>query len=369
MHIVCYIDSMKKKITSSDIAKLANVSQSTVSRALSPGKAWMISQEKREEIFNLCRKYSYLPQKSTAPVQLRKTYKIGFLLGSMEQDLTAAGFSFMLRELCDCLQSFNYTLTLIRIDYSSPKLAQNVNRILKSNIVDIYIAGAGMLRGQTIDFLHSMSSRLISYIPFCAPVSIKNKHNWISTVIHDHESAFRKLVQTIPEKLLYSAIYLGEDETDNWKNATIRQYLTSHYKKSFKFANIMLDKGKTLRDRSYRSAYALIDKIYPALQGHKLYFCGGSLLAQALSDYLKNKGLQIDRDFFIVTFGIFSKLTANYDYEPDSFSAFGYRAESAARRIAELAMELTENPLPRKIMIPIHFIPSPAFGGTAEKLI
>ena len=54
---------MNKKITSADIARMANVNQSTVSRALSPGKAWMISPAKREEILRICKKYNYMPKK------------------------------------------------------------------------------------------------------------------------------------------------------------------------------------------------------------------------------------------------------------------------------------------------------------------
>ncbi|MBR2440990.1 MAG: LacI family DNA-binding transcriptional regulator [Lentisphaeria bacterium] len=57
---------------------MAKVSQSTVSRALSPGNAWMISPEIREKILQICRKYGYFPTKLH-----HKTYKVGFLLGDI----------------------------------------------------------------------------------------------------------------------------------------------------------------------------------------------------------------------------------------------------------------------------------------------
>ncbi len=360
---------MKKKITSSDIARLAGVSQSTVSRALSPGKAWMISPEIRGEILKLCRKYDYAPKNSSSQKRRHKTFKIGFLLGSMEADLTASGFSFMLRELCDHLQSFNYTLTLIRVDYTSPKLAQNIKRILKSDNIDVYIAGAGLLQGQTVEFIRSMRSGLISYVPFCAPFATEYKNKNVSIATHDYDEAFRQFARTVPRHLLDSAIYLGNDMTDDWKYSTVKHALAQHHKKNFKIPFINIEVGLSLRDRAYRMIYSMFDKIYPVLENRKLFICGGSSIAQALSDYLCGKGLIADRDFFIVTFGIFSDLLSQYDYRGDPFSAFGYRTESAARRIAELALTLTENPVPQKIMIPVHFKPSPAFGGSVENLI
>ena len=141
---------MKKKYTSTDIAKLAKVSQSTVSRALSPGTAWMISPEKREEIQKLCIKYGYYP-KSQGKKLHHKTYKVGLLLCNMVHDLSSTSFSLILRELSDLLQLSSYTVTLIRVGSNPQKITEDVKRILKSNIADIYIASDSILSGQTLD--------------------------------------------------------------------------------------------------------------------------------------------------------------------------------------------------------------------------
>ena len=73
---------MGKKVTSSDIAKLAHVSQSTVSRALNPDHAWQISPKKRMEILSLCRQHGYIGGRSSSP----RTFKVGLLMGRMEAD-------------------------------------------------------------------------------------------------------------------------------------------------------------------------------------------------------------------------------------------------------------------------------------------
>ena len=128
---------MKKKYTSTDIAKLAKVSQSTVSRALSPGNAWMISSEKRELILKLCRKYGYFPKSSEKKIY-HKTFKVGFLLGDMWRDLCNTSFSLMLQELSYLLQLNSYTMSLIYVGITPHEITKDVKRILKSNIADIW---------------------------------------------------------------------------------------------------------------------------------------------------------------------------------------------------------------------------------------
>ncbi len=346
---------MKKKITSADIARMANVNQSTVSRALSPGHAWMISIEKREEILRLCRKYNYLPQKKENRKILHKTYKVGFLLGSMEQDLTATAFSFMLRELCDRLQSSNYTLTLIRVDYTSSKLAENVKRILKSNTVDIYIAGSGLLKGQTMDFMQSMSSRLICYTPFCAPVDINAKYRWISHVMYDYENAFRGFSDFFADELSDAAVYIGSDMTDEWKFATVIYAINQNLQKKCNIPKIMLESKNILRDQSYRTIYELVDEFFPVLKEYRFFICGSLITAQVLSDYLRRRGLQQKKDFKILSFSGFSRLADRYVSKNDDFSVIGYSVDTLAAELCELAMQLIDNPLPQTIHIPAIF--------------
>jgi len=87
---------INNKITSSTIAKLAHCSQSSVSRALNPENAWQIGPQKRMEILELCRLHGYSVRQKHPGKLLRKTMKVGFLLGDMESDLTSSSFCFML---------------------------------------------------------------------------------------------------------------------------------------------------------------------------------------------------------------------------------------------------------------------------------
>jgi len=355
---------MNSKITSSDIARLAHCSQSTVSRALSQEHSWRISPRKRMEIQALCQKHGY-NLNSTIPKKLfHKTKKVGFLLGDMERDLAMTSFSFMLREISDLLQAYGYTLTLIRVDYATPVLAKNVRRILKSDTADIYISGAILLQGQTLELLRQVGSRLISFMPFCATQAVHLDCRWVSQIDFNYSKAFRTLVQLIPKENLQSALYVGDgDLSDQQKYTMLLTALRHHYLPSYHLPQLYHHQRHALWDQDYRQKRKLLQKHIPQLMDKKLFFCGSKYNAYALSDLLQEKGLQPDRDFLIVTSGAFSPLTAPYYLEQDPFSCISYSAKQTAQAICELAMKLIDDPTPQQINIPVSFTPSPALGG------
>lgn len=358
---------MRKKITSTDIAKLAKVSQSTVSRALSPGNAWMISPEIREKILKICRKYGYFP-KSKGTKLHHKTYKVGFLLGDMGKDLSSTSFSLTLRELCDLLQFSNYTMSLIRVGLNPQNITKDVKRILKSNIADIYIASDSILSGQTLELLHSVNTRLIRFTPFNSPVREIQSFHWISNVEYDYEPAYHEAAKIIPGDAYSSMLYLGYgDVTDKIKLEALQKMVSEHQLSDRLIPSFFQGTGCDIWDQTYRANREMLAKIYPEIKQYKYYWVGCILLAQALSDHLQSLGLFPEKDFHIITYGVFSGTESYRGCHPDPFSVIGYDAAKAAGVICELSLELLENPTPRKSLIPVYFQPSAAFGGKSLK--
>ena len=359
-----------KKCTGQDIARMAHVNQSTVSRALSPARAWMISFEKRREILELCKKHNYLPRQDAARPALRKTFNVCWLLGRMENDLTMNSFSFMLRYVCDYLQQSGYSLTLIRIDYTRSDHGTTTRHILRSNTADIYIAGAGLLRDQTLDLLHEMSSRLICCTPFCSPVLKGEQYHWISRLDFDYAGAFRSAARIIPKELFSSMIYLDqENSTGREKYSFVRRMIAENRLPESPDPPFFHDGRRCLWDQAYRAYRCWLDQIRPGIEGRKLYWCGSNILAQALTDLLQESGLRPDRDFFVVTFGALCDTAEKYRIFPDPCSVIYYQVEQLGHLLCEQIMSLIENPMPQNTIVPVAFLPSPALGGGAPRQI
>lgn len=70
------------RVTSLDVAALAGVSQSAVSRAFTPGAP--ISQEKRQRILEAARKLNYVPNSIAASLTTRRTNMVAVILGDLD---------------------------------------------------------------------------------------------------------------------------------------------------------------------------------------------------------------------------------------------------------------------------------------------
>ncbi|MBE6373194.1 MAG: LacI family transcriptional regulator [Lentisphaerae bacterium] len=348
---------MAGKVTGADIARLAHVSGSTVSRALDPQSSWRISAGKRKRILALCEEYGY-SSASRKNDSHSKTFKVGLLLGFMDADLK--NISFMIRQLCDHLQSSGYALTLIRVDFSSSEMNRHVRRIIRSDIADIYIVGEYLLQGQTLELLHKVSSRIICFYTTMTGGKYLKHYPWISSIGYDYEAAFMSAVEQLPADLLADLVFFGKDnEPSADKIQLLRKCSRQKGKSKFRFLKILFGAGDkvTLPSRGYRTARRAVIENLPRLLNHRLYWCSGHPSALALNDVLSEKGLACGRDFQIVTFRSRCELLKAYDPDPDTddFNFLVMNSDEFAWRLSELALALADDPSPRHVTVPVGF--------------
>lgn len=357
---------MKKAVTGIEIAKLAHVSQSTVSRVLSPHCAWRISPEKRKEILSICRRYGYDGNRSQKNCQGRnKTFKVCFVLGQMEMDLL--GTRFMIRQLCDQLQSVGYALTLIHVDFSSAKLLPNVKRVIDSNIADIFLIGSTLLCGQTSELLRKTSSQVICYYNDIFNEKHLRCHRWISSIRSDYSHAFEQAVETLPMEMLSDMIFWGRDNpTTAEKLRFLRQcFRRKQYPQSW-IRPVLFDLGAASEPVAcYRKTIRFIRENTNLLAGRKLYWCCGSGSTAALYDELESLGQINGRDYQIVTFRGMGELGGQNENSDDDFCFLQNDIGRLAHKICELILAMLDDPLPRHETLQAVFHPSRTL---AEKL-
>ncbi|MBQ9338516.1 MAG: LacI family DNA-binding transcriptional regulator [Lentisphaeria bacterium] len=344
---------MKSKVTEADIAKLAKVSQATVSRALDPRHAWRFSAEKRAEILSLCRQHGY-PVGGGAK-HWRQTFKIGLLLGSMERDLR--DFRFMIRQLCDLLQASGYTLTLIRVDFSSPEMSRKVRRIIKSSIADLYIIGSPLLTGQTVELLHSISRRIICFYTGFDTWKPAQFHSLVSTIRRDYETSFTQAVEQIPLPLLKDMIFFGYHNCSaEEKLHLLRKCLRRQHLSLSRNAAIIYGSGPVLFGVSdYRMAVSMVRENLDRLLGHKLFWTESSNSAAALKDELARTGAVCGRDFEVVTYRFHSELRKKDFWGEDDFCRLVCDEDQFSRSLCEMVLSLVDDPTPRHLVIPTRF--------------
>ena len=90
---------MKATVTSVDVARLAGVSQSTVSRAYSSGA---VSEATRQEVFAAARKLNYVPNSIARSLTKRSSNIVAIVIGDLSNSFYSAAFSALSARLQRC---------------------------------------------------------------------------------------------------------------------------------------------------------------------------------------------------------------------------------------------------------------------------
>jgi DNA-binding LacI/PurR family transcriptional regulator len=100
------MDSGMKKVTAHDVARLAEVSQSAVSRTFTPGAS--VAPETRERIETAARKLGYRPNAIARSLITRRSRIIGLVMSYLENQF----YPVVIERLCQALQQDGYHVLL-----------------------------------------------------------------------------------------------------------------------------------------------------------------------------------------------------------------------------------------------------------------
>ena len=346
---------MAQKITSQDIAKLAGVSQSTVSRALNPDTSWQISLRKRDEIRRLCRQLGVMPSRSVKKYSFERTRRIAWLFGAMERDLNGMGKGVFFRNVCDILQASGYTMELIRLEYAPEKQTASFRRIVNAGLADVYIIGAGMLDERSLELLHKNSTRLILTLNGEMQCNPYPEHRWLSYFIHENLEAYADAFAALPPEHLQKMAYWG-------KNTVSAQLKIDKLSSLQRAAGItgeeigvfFLEPDSFPIDLACRVAANYIFKNASAIEKYQTFWCDG-LSAYPLYDHLRHQGKMPGRDFSIVTDGVSGSLLPVI--EPD-IHLICRNVDLEAEKLCDQILRLTDNPQPEMVVFKSVFRPA-----------
>lgn len=143
------------KVTIKDIAKEANVSITTVSLVLNHKKC-RVSQETKDKIFNLAKKYNYVVNLNARNLVKQKTSTIGLLIPDIENVF----FSSLVKQIEYVCRQNNYSLIIVNSDEKQEN-DENLLNLLVSRGVDGLLM---VISNESLDDDNSVSS-LIKNLP------------------------------------------------------------------------------------------------------------------------------------------------------------------------------------------------------------
>ena len=270
-------------ITIKDIAKIVNVSHTTVSRALNDSP--LIKQETKDKIKKIAETYNYIPNYSAKSLVLSKSYNIGLFFSTLKKGTTANFFYDVITGVNNVIKD-QYTLSVKGID-----VYQDFHLINKR-----YFDGIILMSQSTNDdnFINHVINQGL-------PLVVLNRHieaNNIIRILSDDKSGAYKITSHLVENGHQKiAIIEGKEsfKTNQQRKEGFMEALSNH---QISFNPALSVKG----NYDLSSGYSAMKKLLNLKDKFTAVFCFNDDMAVGAMKAIAEKNLRIPEDISIVGF-------------------------------------------------------------------
>jgi LacI family transcriptional regulator len=198
---------MEEKLTIQDIARLAGVSKSSVSRVLNNYPA--ISQELRERVMRVIQEHNFVPNVTARGLAGGKTR----LVGVLAPPLTWPAIPEILRGVAEYIERTSYEMVLYSINFENPTHTDVVDRILSMRMV------SGLLAILPTDLTPHLLARFQQGLPMvmindqepperfpCPWVGVDNRVGGYQATRHLLDLGYRRIAHVMGPRRYYCAL-------------------------------------------------------------------------------------------------------------------------------------------------------------------
>ena len=276
---------MEKQTTIKDIARVLNLSTSTVSRALRG--AADVKPETKKAVQELADQLSYQPNKLALSLLNRKTNSIGVIIPNLDYVLAT-----MVKGIDEVALEAGYTVMVCQSDESFGREIVNTNRLLES-LVDGFIVSVSS-ETKVYDHIKKIQNKKIPLVLFdrvinniSAPkIRLDNVDGGIHATQHLIDQGYRKI-----------AILAGPENL-NISNKRMEGYLQTLRANHLKF-----DKNMVIHcDFNQQYAYEATRELMAMKQRPDAIFTISDRMAIGAMLAIKEKGLSMPNDIGLVGF-------------------------------------------------------------------
>ncbi|HBT38798.1 MAG TPA: hypothetical protein DIT29_06280 [Pseudothermotoga sp.] len=283
-----FLGVMFLKLTISQIAKLAGVSKSTVSRALNGSE--YVSEKTKRRILEIIRKYDYVPDSKAVSLSKKKTFTVGLVLPSTSGPF----YGEVIRGVEEVLSAKKY-FTLLTILDSGQDVKQARKRYL-SMIREKRVDGA-IVFDPTVDktTVHKLSESKIPIV-----FLLKDFQDFgIDSVMVDNLSGSARMVDHLVEVHGYKRIAFvkGPEVSDD------SEQRFQGFVESLKRHNLCCDDLLVFNsDFTFEGGRKVFQELRKKLNKLEAIFCANDEMALGIIEEMKKEGIQIGKDIAVVGF-------------------------------------------------------------------
>ncbi|WP_372714055.1 LacI family DNA-binding transcriptional regulator [Ilyobacter sp.] len=277
------VKSSNKKISSKDVAKLAGVSQSTVSRVFNES-CKLISEETRNRVIKAANELGYRPSLIARSLKGKSTKIIGIEIN----DFKNSYYMKALGMFAEAFQERGFNLMIFNAGES-----ENMEEKLKKAL-EYQVAGLIITRAILSDEYLEWCTRY--HIPIFMFNRINHEKHKLSSVVCDNYLGGEKIGELLYNNGFRNIAFISGDEnssTNNGRESGFSEFLKS---KNMTYTKIQ-------GEFSYESGFKSAEQLINSMENTDSIFCASDSIALGVIDYIKNKtSLKIPEDISVVGF-------------------------------------------------------------------
>ncbi|MDO4588284.1 MAG: LacI family DNA-binding transcriptional regulator [Fusobacterium sp.] len=271
---------MEKKLTILEIAEMADVGKSTVSRFLNGG---YVSQKNREKLEKIVKKYNYKPNVFARGIKAKNNRFIGIIVPCLDSFVTSQ----ILMQLDNSLRKNGYVPLIINTDHNFDLELQGLDDLIRLNVEGI-IFFSTIITEKHKQFFNKTTT------PFLV---IGQKFDGVPYIVNDDFLAGKKIGEYVAKLGHKKILYLGVSESDEAVGIIRKNGIMEGLKK---YKDIEINYLET--DFSTEKSEKIIDK-YLKNQKPSCIICATDNIAFGVLKAIRKNNLVVPKDISICGFG------------------------------------------------------------------
>ncbi|MFG6114727.1 LacI family DNA-binding transcriptional regulator [Halobacillus sp. MO56] len=304
--------------TINDIAKMANVSRTTVSRVLNNNG--YVSESARERVMKVVEETGYIPSVSAKSLRTKRSGVIGVILPKISTETASR----VVGGINEVVAKEGFQILLTDTELNHDKEIEYI-RLLHSRHVDGIILLATNVNDRLLNAIE------VANLPF---ISLGQELPGVTSIVYDDYHASKDMTNMIIQKGHKKIAYIGVGEDDPAVGVLRKQgFIETIQEAGLELEENWIGYG----DFSIESGYESMKQIIEANPGNlpTAVFVVTDRMAVGAMEYLKEQGFRIPQDIAITGIGasVMSK------YISPSLTTIDYFNKEAGTMAAELLLE------------------------------
>lgn len=271
---------MNQGVTAKDVAKLAGVSQSSVSRVYFKGAT--VSQKTREKVLAAAKELGYRPNEFARSLITNRTKIIGLVMKGVQNPF----YPQVLKQFTTAFKKLGYSILFVYTNNDEIQ-QEDIDTLLNYNVAGVIITDATLSLQANEDLFNNR-----------IPLALFNRKvvgNKFYSVCCNNLEASKQIAQYLLEAGCSSMIYISGNENTSTSIEREKGFVTVLKENKVKYK-------KYISDFTYEGGYKTIEKIVSQGKIPEAIFVANDIMALGVMDALKKHHITVPDKVKVVGF-------------------------------------------------------------------